>query len=296
MKLEYYIVDVFAENQYSGNQLAVFLNTAALSKSEMQSIALETNFAETTFIESNQKNEDGSYNVRIFTPGTEVPFAGHPTLGTAFVISEYIEPGASKIIMNYPVGHVPVVKENQILFMTQVQPRFTDSLSHEETADILGLSADDLLDYPIENVSTGLPFYIVPLKSLEAVRSISINPISYRRLMDRLPEMEITPAFLSFAQEAIEEGHDLNCRMHYLENNQLVEDAATGSANGCLLSYLLKHNVLGKSTVELKVEQGYEINRPSLIYHKGRLENENYELKIGGKVQLVSHGEWFHRH
>ena len=155
MKLEYYIVDVFAEKQYSGNQLAVFLNTSALSKAEMQSIALETNFAETTFIESNKKNEDGSYNVRIFTPGTEVPFAGHPTLGTAFVISEYIEPGASEIIMNYPVGHVPVVKENEILFMIQVQPRFTDTLSRDETADILGLSADDLLDYPIENVSTG---------------------------------------------------------------------------------------------------------------------------------------------
>jgi len=294
MTLKYFIVDVFAEEKYQGNQLAVFMDTAKLTTEEMQSIALETNFAETTFIESSEKVK-GGYNVRIFTPDTEVPFAGHPTLGTAFILSNYIEPKNNHLLMNYKVGQIPVtIAEDNTLFMTQVQPEFLGTISKTETSGILGIENHDIMDFPIQQVSTGLPFYIVPLKSLASLRKVAVNTPKYRALMNRSTEQEITPAFLSFCKEPYGEDHDLCCRMHYMENNQIVEDSATGSANGCLLSYLLKYSILESKQLELKVEQGYEINRPSLIYHKGELSEENYSIKIGGKVQLISEGSWYH--
>ena len=298
--LDYYIVDVFAEAKYRGNQLAVFMDTKGLSTEEMQSIALETNFAETTFIESGERS-NGGFNVKIFTPDTEVPFAGHPTLGTAYILSKYIDPEASTIVMNYPVGQVPVdvnreSGEIDLLWMKQINPTFLGELDQHLTADILGVPVDAIRnDFPVEQVSTGLPFYIVPFKDLESLKSIKINLDPYEQLMNRQDDQIITPAFLSFCPETTEAGHDLSSRMHYMENGQIVEDAATGSANGCLLSYLLKHEYLGTESVDIKVEQGYEIRRPSVIYHRGKKVDENtYEINIGGRVVEVSKGKWRH--
>jgi len=299
--LNYYIVDVFAEQKYQGNQLAVFLDTKGLSKEEMQSIALETNFSETTFIESSEK-VNGGYNVRIFTPDTEVPFAGHPTLGTAFVISNYIDKTAQTIALNYPVGQIPVSIHKKpdglidVLWMQQINPEFGDQIDHETAAKILGIPDSSILnDFPVIQVSTGLPFYIVPLDGLESVRRIAIDLPAYLDFSRSTSDSIITPAFLTFCKETYHRENQINCRMHYMENNQIVEDSATGSANGCLLSYLLKFNYFNSTSLDLKVEQGFEINRPSLIFHKGeRLNEMDYEIHIGGHVQVVSKGEWFH--
>jgi trans-2,3-dihydro-3-hydroxyanthranilate isomerase len=299
-RLKYYIVDVFAEKKYQGNQLAVFMETSGLSSGEMQAIALETNFAETTFIGSTAKR-NGGYDVRIFTPDTEVPFAGHPTLGTAYIIAKYIDPSADVISMNYPVGRIPVDvirngKETELLWMKQINPEFGETMEKELAASILGLETDDLFDqFPVVEVSTGLPFFIVPLKDLHSLKNIKVDISKYYAYMDSRKENIITPAFLSFSPDTYESGHDLSCRMHYLENGQLVEDAATGSANGCLLSWLLKYNYLQTDEINIEVEQGYEIRRPSLIYHKGKkIDEKNYEIHIGGRVVEVSEGSWNH--
>ncbi|MBN1814459.1 MAG: PhzF family phenazine biosynthesis protein, partial [Anaerolineae bacterium] len=127
-RLTFYIVDVFAERKYSGNQLAVFRKAAGLSTDEMQAIAREMHFSETTFVLSDQPR-DGGYDVRIFTPQAELPFAGHPTLGTAFVIrQEIIGRPAEQVILNLQVGPIPVTFDGDILWMKQVEPQFGEVL------------------------------------------------------------------------------------------------------------------------------------------------------------------------
>ena len=172
----YYIVDVFGETKYSGNQLAVFTNANDISSEEMADIARETNFSETTFI-TDCSLEKKLVNTRIFTPGGEVDFAGHPTLGTAYIANKvFFEGKADKITLNLKVGQIPVVSEGELLWMSQVQPQFGQLLDRELMADILGIKSDEIdVRYPIEYVTTGLPFFMVPVKKLEIIRKISLN-------------------------------------------------------------------------------------------------------------------------
>ncbi|MBD3274983.1 MAG: PhzF family phenazine biosynthesis isomerase, partial [Candidatus Marinimicrobia bacterium] len=143
--LSFYIVDVFAEEKFAGNQLAVFLNTAGLSGDEMQRLAREMHYSETTFIDSAEER-NGGYNVRIFTPEEEVPFAGHPTIGTAFVINKYVrQMPAEKILLNLEIGQIPVdiEKDSGIYWMTQKEPEFGEIFSTETAAKILSLDEND---------------------------------------------------------------------------------------------------------------------------------------------------------
>ncbi|MDH4223475.1 MAG: PhzF family phenazine biosynthesis protein, partial [candidate division Zixibacteria bacterium] len=165
----FYIVDVFAERKYSGNQLAVFRDAGEIPDSEMQQIAREMNYSETTFILS-EKEKDGGYDVRIFTPQREVPFAGHPTLGTAFVIQkEMVKRPIHTIILNLKVGQIPVTfnyidEHPNILWMKQKAPTFGQTFEFEEISRILELKNDDIDQrFPIQDVTTGLPFIIAPL-------------------------------------------------------------------------------------------------------------------------------------
>ena len=132
-KINYSIVDVFSQGKYTGNQLAVFKNAGIISDSEMQQIAKEINFSETTFILSDTKNDNG-YDVRIFTPNEEVPFAGHPTLGTAYIIqNEVLEEPLEKLILNFKAGKIPVSFDNQeeILWMKQNEPTFGENFRYK---------------------------------------------------------------------------------------------------------------------------------------------------------------------
>ncbi|HEY9295072.1 MAG TPA: PhzF family phenazine biosynthesis protein, partial [Phormidium sp.] len=171
--MQFYIVDVFAEERYAGNQLAVFTGdgVACLSDAEMQKIAKEMNFSETTFITSNEVI-NGGYNVRIFTPGQELPFAGHPTLGTAFILQqEIIKSSVERVILNLKVGQIPVTlnyasEAVEWLWMQQKTPTFSQGFSPNQLAPVLNLEVDEIDSrYPIEEVSTGVPFIIVPLKN-----------------------------------------------------------------------------------------------------------------------------------
>ena len=304
--LEFYIVDVFAEKKYAGNQLAVFRNSKNLSDEEMQSIAKETNFSETTFIHSDMIR-DGGYDVRIFTPEAEVPFAGHPTLGTAFIIKEYIlQRNVEQINLNLKVGqiHVQLFYNNgslDYLWMKQINPIFGKSFSADDVAPILNIDKNDIdLIFPIQEVSTGLPYFIVPLNTLKAIQKIKIDKDKYYEFIRRNnaaikvrdSENVVSSAFFVFCPQIYDKDNDINARM-FDDYYGAPEDAATGSANGCLLGYLLKHNYYNKNALELKVEQGYEIKRPSLIKIKGKVISDGeIEVFVGGKVQMIARGEW----
>lgn len=290
--LPYFIVDVFAEQKYAGNQLAVFTDAGNLDEKEMQQIALEINYAETTFILSKEK-VNGGYDVRIFTPAEEVPFAGHPTIGTAFVINHVFENNsAKKIMLNLKGGQIPVEPIEGYYWMRQNNPKFGNNYDIIYTKDLLDLNSDDFDEnYPITDVSTGLPFMIVPLKNLDAVKRASVD---LKRFQSHFTNNEnAARAVLVFSPETYHSSNDINCRM-FAEEYGVVEDAATGSANGCLLSWFLKNNYFNKNEISVSVEQGYEMNRPSLLLHKGKkIDEENFEINIGGKIQMVAEGKWY---
>jgi trans-2,3-dihydro-3-hydroxyanthranilate isomerase len=283
----YYIVDVFAERKYAGNQLAVIRHAQPLSTEEMQRIASEMHFSETTFILSD-KTKNGGYSVRIFTPEEELPFAGHPTLGTAYIIlHEILSKPVSKVNLNLGVGQIPVTVRNNILWMRQVQPTFLKTFEADPMARVLGLDVSDIDDrFPIQEVSTGIPFIIVPLRSLGAVRSIIVNLKEFQSLSPGAENVGI----LVFSPEAMEKGNDLHVRV-FTKYASVPEDPATGSGNGCLSAYLVKHRYFGEPKIDVKAEQGYEMGRPSLLYLNAEVKEGKYHITVGGKVVLVAKGE-----
>lgn len=290
MNHPFYIVDVFAEEKYAGNQLAVIRNAHTLSDKKMQQIAKEMNYSETTFILSEEGNP--GYDVRIFTPAQEVPFAGHPTLGTAFIIQkEIVREPVEQIILNLPVGQIPVTftyhKESaDILWMKQIPPEFYQIFDPKQISTVLSLDKHDIDDrFPIQEVSTGLPFIIVPLKSLDAVKRASIARDPYYTLIKNTR----AKALLVFCAEPYNNHHDLNVRV-FVDYYGIPEDPATGSANGCLAGYLVKNSYFGKDHIDISVEQGYEIGRPSLLLLKAEKKAE-IDIWVGGKVILIARGK-----
>ncbi len=286
----FYIVDVFAEEKYQGNQLAVFRNAGNLSAAQMQKIAKETNFAETAFILSDGK-ANGGYDVKIFTPDFEVPFAGHPTLGTAFVIHKEIENGTCQTMnLNLGVGQIPVTfEQNNAIWMKQNRPEFGRTLGRETVCEILGIDAASIAtNFPIQEVSTGLPAIIVPLTSLNAVRQCRINHSSYFRFLHE----SFSANILVFCKETYSKENDLNVRV-FCNDSGYPEDAATGSANGNLAGYLLKYDYFHKSQLQCRVEQGYEIGRRSLLKLRASKASDRFDINVGGRVSLVAKGEWF---
>jgi len=290
-KLDFYIVDVFAEEKYAGNQLAVVRDARSLSDVRMQRIAKEMHFSETTFILSD-KERGGGYDVRIFTPEQELPFAGHPTLGTAYVVQQRILEGkVDKLVLNLKVGQIPVTfsyegKHPDVLFMKQAQPVFGRSFDVSIISEILSLSSKDVDNrFPIEEVSTGVPFILVPLKSLDVVKRARINRDKYFKLVEKTQAKSI----LVFCKETYNRGNDLNVRV-FADYFGIPEDPATGSANGCLAAYLVRHRYFGRPQVNVQVEQGYEIGRPSLLLLKAEDKAGRIDVHVGGRVVMVAEG------
>jgi trans-2,3-dihydro-3-hydroxyanthranilate isomerase len=233
--LRFYIVDVFAESKYSGNQLAVFRDCAKLSTEEMQRIAQEMHYSETTFVTSDEER-DGGYDVRVFTPAFELPFAGHPTLGTAYVVqSQILGKPVEKVTLNMKVGQIPVTfsyadGKADILWMRQKRPTFGRRFDRGRLANILGLSVTDINPkFPIMQVSTGIPFVIVPLTGLRAIKRIKVNHTA----MSKFVRSTKSTAVLVFSSETYLEEDDLNVRVLGVAE-EIPEDPATGSGNGCL--------------------------------------------------------------
>jgi trans-2,3-dihydro-3-hydroxyanthranilate isomerase len=293
MSWAFFIVDVFAEEKYAGNQLGVFRRAKGLSDIQMQKIAKEMNYSETTFILSDEEKE-GGFDVRIFTPEEELPFAGHPTLGTAFVIQqEILKESVRELKLNLKVGQIPVTFHYKkgipdILWMKQKPPVFGQTLEREAMAQALSLQVGALDDrFPIQEVSTGIPFFIVPLKSLEYLKNAKVSLEKFFALVENTKGK--SP--LIFCPECYHKENDLGVRV-FADYYGVPEDPATGSANGCLAGYLVKHRYFGENRIDIRVEQGYEIGRPSLLYLRAAEKEEEIDVFVGGKSIMVAKGEF----
>lgn len=299
--LNFCIVDVFAETKYAGNQLAVFTDAGHLSTEQMQAIAKEVNFSETTFILSPDLRQ-GGYDVRIFTPAKELPFAGHPTLGTAFVLQQVvIGQLVEQVNLNLPVGQIPVTIAYQnsvpdVLWMRPNPPTFGRTIAADAIAPVLSLEPDEIDSrFPVQEVSTGVPFLIVPLTSLAALQRIQVNTERLKTLVEPLHAKEI----FVFCPETRHPANHFSARM-FAPLLGIAEDPATGSANSCFAGYLVEHEVLGSGATlavsakqcPVRVEQGYEIGRPSLLLLKAEKTNGQIAVSVGGSVVLVARGEF----
>jgi trans-2,3-dihydro-3-hydroxyanthranilate isomerase len=282
--ITFYIVDVFAESRYAGNQLAVF--RGPVPEALMQPLAMEMHYSETTFI-TNETERDGGYDVRIFTPGAEVPFAGHPTLGTAHILRTEIAPGLpANVVLNLKVGQVPV-RYDGLYWMTQNAPEFGARLSVDTLAAVLGLEPGQIGSrIPVEEVSTGLPFIVVPLPSLAVLQRARVNRDKYLELIAGTWAKGI----LVFCPEARSTANQLSVRV-FVEYYGIVEDPATGSGNGCLAAYLVQHRYFGPAAVEARVEQGHQVVRPSLLHLKAHEDSVGIHVEVGGQAITVAKGE-----
>jgi len=284
--LQFYIVDVFAEQPLAGNQLAVFISAGAIDTDEMQRLAREMNYSETTFIESVEQRE-GGFDVRIFTPQKEVPFAGHPTLGTAYLIQqEIIRQPVESLKLNLKIGQIPVEftyrgTDPDVLWMVQPKPTFGRTLEPASLHEVLGVDLSDIDDrFPIQESSTGFPFIIIPLKTLDAVNRISVR----RDRCFELIEQTEAKALLAFAPETYSPENDLHVRV-FADYYGTPEDPATGSANGSLAAYLVEKRYFGGDSIDIRVEQGYKLARPSLLFLRAAKEDGGITVRVGGRVQ-----------
>ncbi|AUV80528.1 phenazine biosynthesis protein [Salinigranum rubrum] len=286
----FHLVDVFAEEPYAGNQLAVFHDTADLSTAEMQALTREMNYSESTFIESTTPPDD-RYEVRIFDPAEELQFAGHPTIGTAYVVREFLRDDApDELTLSLGVGDISVTVESEgeddRYWVHQIPPSFETTLDHAHAAEMLGLSLDDIDDrYPVELVSTGLPTLVVPLRSLDAAQRAETQADPYSRY---LVEPHGNVNLLVFTPET-EGDTDLHVRV-FADAGGIPEDPATGSSNGCLAAYLVAHRYFDTDEVSVTVEQGLEMGRPSLLHLRANESEEGITVSVGGRVQPVAEG------
>ncbi|MEO7977142.1 PhzF family phenazine biosynthesis protein [Flavobacterium sp.] len=285
MSLPFYIVDVFTDKKYAGNQLAVFLEAGSLSLNEMQKIAREINFAESTFITKLDK-ENNKAEIKIFTPSQEMQFAGHPIIGTSWVlIHKIFDNSPENIKLNVPIGPILIHQSEDLIWLKAAQPKFWDIFSKEDLTFFSNLKVSDFENqFPIQEVSTGSAFVMVGLSSKRALESLILDKDKTDEWLKR--NCKTTHRGLYFYYL---EGSKLFSRMLCIEHNQLVEDAATGSASTCLQAFLLKYH---KPEFELINYQGDYIGRPSQIHFKGKLTENDFDIKIGGKAQFIAKGEW----
>ncbi|HEX8925667.1 MAG TPA: PhzF family phenazine biosynthesis protein [Terriglobales bacterium] len=282
-------LDVFTSRPLEGNQLAVFTDARGLSDSEMQSLAKEMNLSETTFIlpgEAAVERERG-VRVRIFTVEEELPFAGHPTLGTAFYLQQ--QRGGELIQLDLNVGKIPVrfeTDENGMLIgeMTQRDPEFGVRHNGGDFALATGVPFEAIdWSLPIETVSTGMPFVMVPLKSLDAMRDLTFDQ---HRANEYLAKTD-TKFVYWVTRETVTPGATLHARMLFYNG----EDPATGSAAGCCTAWAVRNGVLASDTQGL-IEQGMEMRRPSFIRIRATRAGESVtNIRVGGNVVEVMRGE-----
>ena len=283
--MKFYIVDCFAEEKYQGNELLVVVADRLVSDEEQQKIAREINFSETTFILSG-KQGNGGYDVRIWTPNMEVPFAGHPTLGTAHVIRHCLEDGsADRVILNLKVGQIPVEFRGKSGTMLQNPPEFGDFIDPAEIAEIYGIEASDIrTDFPVQWVSTGLEAVLIPLKTRDALAKLVCDKEKFMAYVGRHPECYCNHLFF------VDMGGGILAARCLMED--FVEDPATGSANGNLAGYMLKHNYFGKSEISYTVLQGEDMGRKSVLKVDAALNGSGWTIKVGGQCYIVASGDW----
>ena len=286
--LRYEIFDVFAESPYSGNPLAVVHGAAALDAAAMQAIAREMNLSETAFV-LHDTARDGAHDVRIFTPSHELPYAGHPTLGSAFAIRAACLGGeADELVLRLGVGPVRVeFARDGLVWLSAPRATFAAGPDPSLVAAALGLSPDAIdAGLPLEVATTGWHQLLVPLRDLEALRSCRIDAAAHQRLV-----RAAGPGSLYvFARGARDPVNHISARS-FAPDAGVAEDPATGSAAGWLGAYLARHAVLGAGDLDVRIEQGYEIGRPSLLHVRARRAGEALDVSVGGRVIRIARGE-----
>jgi len=282
-------VDVFTSTPLEGNPLAVFPDGRGLSDGEMQALAREMNLSETTFVlpgDAETERQRG-VRVRIFTVEEELPFAGHPTLGTAAVLRA--ANGADAVALDLDVGKIPVTFRQDAagkIFgeMRQVDPEFGAAHSREAVARAAGLPPDDFDDsLPIQTVSTGVAFTVVPLQTRAALQRLHLD---WQRAAEYLDTSD--SKFLYFVtRDTRRPEARLEVRMIFYNG----EDPATGSAAGCGAAWMVAHGV-AQPGEQVLIEQGLEMNRPSRIYVRADRENNRIvNVRVGGHTVEVLRGE-----
>jgi trans-2,3-dihydro-3-hydroxyanthranilate isomerase len=300
-KLRYHLVDVFTNRQFGGNPLAVFTDGDGLSTETMQSIAKEMNLSETTFVLP-AEDAANNFHVRIFTPAQELPMAGHPTVGTTYVLARerMIDTskranaaGATTIRLEEGVGTIPVEiswKEGAADFIEMSQPLPTFGVRFEDAGAVAGVLSLDASQidprFPVEVVSCGVPFLFVPLVSLEAARRARPRLDLLEKVLRGLP-----PEIFVFTTETEFDGSNVHSRM-FAPGMGVAEDPATGGASGPLGCYLVRHNVVASNgQLDITSEQGIEMGRPSFI--RIRIAHDGAaitKVRVGGRCRYVGGG------
>lgn len=290
MAANFFIVDVFAEQRYAGNPLAVVLGAEALSDEEMQRLAAEINYSETTFVYT-VAEANGGYRTRLFTPAREIAFAGHPILGTAWIVRRLLASQQSdSVVLNLTVGEIPVAFERSAAGEETVwfdAPAITEGSPCDAPtmAAALGLAIDDLDSrYPVQMMSAGTAAMIVPLKGLAALARARLDLEAYAGLMAE----GFPPLTYLFCTETRSSDNDFSARF-FFEAHGVREDPATGNGAAFLARYLLRHEIGSAQQSSWRIEQGYELRRPSLV--RIRVERgAGNRIQVGGKVLAAVEG------
>ena len=283
--------DVFSSRKLEGNSLAVFSDGRGLTDAEMQSIAREMNLSESTFIlprDAATEREHG-IRVRIFTVQEELPFAGHPTLGTAFALRG--ESGLPQVTLELNVGKVPVHFEDHageppFGEMTQIDPTFLTQHDREAVARATGISIQNFDEsLPIETVSTGVPFTVTPLKSLTVIQNLQVDLAGAAEYLAK----SAGKFFYFVTRETVDRDARLHARMLFYN----CEDPATGSAAGCAAAWMVARGV-AQSDERVMIEQGIEMKRPSRIFVRAsQRDNRVVNVRVGGHSVEIMRGEVF---
>ena len=294
MNYRYFICDVFTDKKFCGNQLAVLPEAEGLSNSQMQQIAREFNFSESAFVFSPELGQ--TRKVRIFTPTEEVPFAGHPNIGTAFVLAkdgafgDFREP--VKVIFEERVGFVPITIRydagNQIWCELSAPEELSigDSVPTEFSASLLSLDTGDIVTttHPPQVASVGLPFLFIELSSLDVLQRAKVNMPQFNRLIDR--------GIVTYIHMYVKRTDDFDIRARmFAPIDGVPEDPATGSANCALIALLTYYDSETDTDNNWRISQGIEVGRPSVL--NGRTEKRNGKITgvwIGGNSVLISEG------
>jgi trans-2,3-dihydro-3-hydroxyanthranilate isomerase len=297
-RFQFVQIDVFSSKRLEGNPLAVFLDARGFSDREMQALARETNLQETTFVfprDPAVEREQG-VKVRIFVPEMEIPFGGHPTLGTAMVLrnrllSSKAVASVHRMVLDLKVGKIPVTftdESSGSVFgeMQQIDPVFDRVHSRETVASLIGISPAEINDqWPIQTVFTGLHFAIVPLKNLRTLQSLDPDPRKVRAYFGNAPGVN---DFYYITRDTRDPAVDVRARGLFVSG----EDPATGSAAGCAISWLVRNGAV-KSGQRIHIEQGVEMKRPSHIFASAEKQSDKVSnVRVGGHAVEVMDGEY----
>jgi trans-2,3-dihydro-3-hydroxyanthranilate isomerase len=286
----FHIVDVFAEQPLAGNPLAVVTHAEGMDSGHMQRVAAEINFSETTFV-GRAPEADGGWRMRLFTPARELDFAGHPILGTAWVIRRHLAPQAGAALkLHLPVGPISVQFETgadgETLWFQAPPMTPGPHCPRAAVAAALGLTEDDIADHsPVQKMTAGISTLLVPLRGVDALRRARLNLDAYAPLLAQ----GFPPLLYLFSRETRAPGCDLAVRF-FFEAHGVREDPATGNGAAFLGAYLLEHGGYGQS-LSLRLEQGQELRRPSVVRLRARQSAAGREVFVGGGVLPVVRGE-----